>query len=79
MPIRRQVRGAGEAAGKSFCGRMRRLLQEWNGEDHESVRGDKNQGQWDNLRIIHQQMKEWFADEDRRWRLESLITMISNH
>ena len=86
MPIRRQIRGTGVAAGKSFSGRMRRIFQEWDGEDNESIRGSKNQGQWDNIRRVYQQMKKWMDDEDRQWRLEYLdnndkqpIVLVDSH
>ena len=66
IPIRRQIRGTGVAAGKSFSGRMRRIFQAWDLHDNESIRGSQNQGQWDNLRRVYQQMKKWVDEEYRK-------------
>jgi hypothetical protein len=54
MAIRRQIRGPGVAAGKSYSERMRRIFQDWNGDQHKSIRGEKNQGQWESLKLVFQ-------------------------
>ena len=69
-PIRRQVRGSGVAAGKSFCGKMRRIFQDWNGDALDSIRGKNNQGQWKTLNDIHKQLRSWVEDETRKWRMD---------
>ena len=73
MAIRRQIRGPGVAAGKSYSERMRRIFQDWNGDQHKSIRGEKNQGQWESHKLVYQQMEKWVEDEDIKWRMEMLL------
>jgi hypothetical protein len=84
--VRRQMRGPGVAAGNSYSGRMRRLFQDWNGEQHKSIRGEKNQGQWKSLKTAYQQMGKWVEDEEIQWRREYLdenerqpIVLVDSH
>ena len=69
-PARRRVRGSGVAAGKAYCARMRKIFNAWQDDDTESIRGNKNEGQWRNLKLIYQQMEKWAIDEENQWRLD---------
>ena len=72
VSIRRQVRGAGVAAGKSYSMKMRSIFKDWTGEACDSIRGLTNAGQWNHLKVVHQQLQAWSQEQEgkRVWRLE---------
>ena len=57
--IRRQIRGAGIAAGKSYSMKMRTIFKDWAGKASDSVRGLTNAGQWNHFKAVHQQLQAW--------------------